>query len=62
MPFDVYTLGLKHEISGKIPEPIYETLNGGWKIDSNCRNYSELPSLAKKFVEIVEKWLKKTLS
>ena len=42
-------------LSGQIPEPIYETLNGGWKIDSNCRNYSELPSLAKKFVEIVEK-------
>ena len=41
-------------LSGEIPEPIYETLNGGWTIDSSCTNYSELPSLAKEFIEIVE--------
>ena len=42
-------------LSGEIPEPIYETLDGGWEIDSSCRNYEDLPDLAKKFVEIVEK-------
>ena len=42
-------------LSGEIPEPIYETLDGGWEIDSTCKNYEDLPDLAKKFVEIVEK-------
>ena len=42
-------------LSCEVPEPIYETINGGWKLDSSCRNYSELPDLAKRFVEIVEK-------
>ena len=42
-------------LSGEIPKPIYETLDGGWSIDSSCKNYNDLPDLAKKFVEIVEK-------
>ena len=42
-------------ITGTIPEPIYETLEGGWTIDSSCKDYENLPELAKKFVEIVEK-------
>lgn len=43
-------------LSNEIPEPIYETLNGGWKIDSSCKDYSQLPVLAKQFIEIVEKY------
>ena len=42
-------------LSHEIPEPIYETLEGGWTIDSNCKTYEDLPDLAKKFIEIVEK-------
>ncbi len=42
-------------LSHEIPEPIYETLDGGWTIDSSCKTYDELPELAKRFIEIVEK-------
>ena len=42
-------------LSGEIPVPIYETLDGGFEIDSSCKNYEDLPDLAKEFVEIVEK-------
>ena len=42
-------------VTGEIPEPIYETLEGGWTIDSSCKKYEDLPELARKFVEIVEK-------
>lgn len=42
-------------LTGEIPTPIYEVLSGGWEIDSSCKSYDELPELAKKFIEIVEK-------
>ena len=42
-------------LSGEIPKPIYETIIGGWKLDSSCKDYNDLPDLAKKFIEIVEK-------
>ena len=42
-------------LSSEIPEPIYETLEGGFELDSSCKNYDDLPDLAKKFIEIVEK-------
>ena len=41
-------------LTNEIPEPIYETLNGGWTIDSSCKTYEELPELAKRFIEIIE--------
>ena len=39
----------------KILRAVYETLEGGWTIDSSCKKYEDLPELARKFVEIVEK-------
>lgn len=42
------------ELTHEIPEPIYETLNGGWTIDSSCETYEDLPELAKDFIKIVE--------
>ena len=42
------------ELTHEIPEPIYETLNGGWTIDSSCETYDDLPELAKDFIKIVE--------
>lgn len=42
------------ELTHEIPEPIYETLNGGWTIDSSCETYDDLPELAKEFIKIVE--------
>ena len=41
-------------LTNEIPEPIYETLNGGWTIDSSCKAYDNLPKLAKDFIKIVE--------
>lgn len=36
-------------------EPIYEVIEGGWSIDSSCRDYNVLPEKAKEFIKIVEK-------
>lgn len=41
-------------LTKEIPEPIYETLYGGWEIDSSCKCYDDLPELAKQFIQIVE--------
>lgn len=41
-------------LTHEVPEPIYETLNGGWTIDSSCNFYDDLPELAKDFIRIVE--------
>ena len=41
-------------ISNEMPKPIYKTLKGGWRIDSSCKSYLELPDLAKEFIKIVE--------
>ena len=35
--------------------PVYKVIEGGWDIDSSCRNYDELPEKAKEFIELVEK-------
>ena len=41
-------------ITGEVPTPIYEEIEGGWKIDSSCKSYDNLPVNAKHFVELVE--------
>ena len=38
-----------------MPIPIYETLNGGFEISSDCKSYDDLPELAKRFISIIEK-------
>lgn len=42
-------------VTGKMPIPIYETLNGGFEISSDCKSYDDLPELAKRFISIIEK-------
>lgn len=38
-----------------IPEPVYETIEGGWKIDESMKTFDSLPEKAKQFIEIVER-------
>ena len=42
------------ELTGQIPIPLYEVIEGGWEIPDDCKEYSELPEKAKKFIELVE--------
>lgn len=42
------------ELTGQIPAPLYEVIEGGWEIPDDCKEYSELPEKAKKFIELVE--------
>lgn len=42
------------ELTGEVPTPIYTTIDGGWDIPSNLRDFDKLPEGAKKFIEIVE--------
>ncbi len=41
-------------LTGEVPEPIYETLEGGWSIDSSIETFEDLPGKAKEFIRIVE--------
>ena len=41
-------------LTGEVPEPIYETLEGGWSIDSSMETFEDLPGKAKEFIRIVE--------
>ena len=43
------------EITNQQPIPVYETLTGGWSIDSDCKTYEELPVKAKEFIQLIEK-------
>lgn len=43
------------KLTNIIPEPIYETIEGGWEITKSMKTFDELPESAKKFVEIVER-------
>ena len=38
-----------------IPEPVYETIEGGWEIDESMKTFDSLPEKAKQFIEIVER-------
>lgn len=42
------------ELTGEVPQPIYEEIEGGWDISSTARSYDELPDNAKRFIELVE--------
>lgn len=42
-------------LTHQIPEPIYVTIEGGWKIDKSMRDFFSLPESAKEFIRIVEK-------
>ena len=42
------------ELTGEIPQPIYEEIEGGWDIPSGIKSYDELPEKAKQFIELVE--------
>ncbi|MCI8700535.1 MAG: adenylosuccinate synthetase [Clostridia bacterium] len=41
-------------LTKQFPIPVYETIRGGWRIDSSCKSFDDLPDSAKKFIEIVE--------
>ncbi len=42
------------DLTGEIPKPIYLSIEGGWEIDSSCKDYESLPNLAKSFIRMVE--------
>lgn len=41
-------------LTHEVPTPVYKTFNEGWTIDRKTRNYEELPSAAKKYIEFIE--------
>lgn len=41
-------------LTKELPIPIYETIAGGWSIDSSCRSFNDLPDLAKLFIQRIE--------
>lgn len=43
-------------LTKQIPIPVYETIRGGWRIDSSCKSFDDLPDSAKHFIEIVEQY------
>lgn len=43
------------ELTGEIPTPIYTTIEGGWTVDSNVRDYKKLPDKMKEVIDIIEK-------
>jgi len=43
------------ELTGEVPTPIYTTIEGGWSIDSNIRNYADLPQKMKDVIDLIEK-------
>jgi adenylosuccinate synthase len=46
------------EITGEIPEPIYDCEFEGWNIPVDCKTYEELPAEARRFIETIESVVK----
>lgn len=42
------------EQTHEIPQPVYETIEGGWEITEEMKTYDSLPEKAKHFIEMVE--------
>lgn len=42
------------ELTGEIPVPIYTTIESGWIIDSNIKNYAYLPQKMKDVIDLIE--------
>lgn len=42
------------DLTKEVPQPIYETIDGGWIIPPGITSFDELPESAKKFISIVE--------